>query len=77
MAAMSLIAPTPGTCFGTVVRDGLSYPCPRPVIWHGTLKTTRNGLCWEADACEHHGRKLMDRYRVGMTEVVRSGPQRS
>jgi hypothetical protein len=61
---VSLIAPTLGSCFGTVIRNGVHYPCPRIVIWRGTLKTTRNGLSWEADACEHHGLKLMGRFRI-------------
>ena len=68
-----MLAPTPGACFGTVLRDGEPLGCPRPVVWRGTLKTTRNGLCWEADACEHHGRKLMDRYRVSSPRVSPAG----
>jgi hypothetical protein len=67
---MSLLAPTPGACFGTVLRDGVAYACPRTVVWCGTLRTTRNGLSWEADACEHHGRKLMNRYRISSAPVA-------
>ena len=74
---MSMLAPTPGTCFGTVLGESGPRACPREVVWRGTLKTTRNGLCWEADACEHHGRKLMDRYRVSSPRVMPTGMRAS
>jgi hypothetical protein len=76
MAPMSLIAPELGSCFGTVLRDGVPYPCPRIVIWRGTLKTTRNGLSWDADACEHHARKLTGRFRISSGRTISVGVPR-
>ena len=62
---MSLLAPVPGYCFGSVQRDGVAEPCPRIVMWHGTLRTTRNGMSWEVDACERHAPLLAERQRIG------------
>ena len=55
------------------MRDGVRYPCPRIGIWRGMLKTTPNGLTWEADACEHHGRRLDGRFRIPNNKAVVAG----
>lgn len=61
---MNLLFPVPGSCFGTVQRGSLVESCPRIVAWHGMLRTTRNGMSWEVDACERHAHLLAGRERI-------------
>ncbi|HLG67476.1 MAG TPA: hypothetical protein VKV36_06355 [Acidimicrobiales bacterium] len=67
-----LLAPRLGSCFGTIRRGGVAEACPRVVVWHGTLQTTRNGMTWQVDACERHAQALADRRRI--TTLAAFGP---
>ncbi len=71
-SSAGVLAPRLGSCFGTIRRGGVAEACPGVVAWHGTLRTTRNGMTWQVDACERHAQALADRRRI--TTLAAFGP---